>query len=221
MSFWISGAKPLIPVTIIVVPFGIAWAVAGQAAGLPDEMILAMSVFVFAGASQFASLEIIGPEMSFVALALVTFAVNARHILMGTTVYPDIRDASLARQMAMVLTLTDGPYALMQTEPNAAQRIALMVAGGWAIWLSWLVGTAIGLFFGNLVGDPRTFGFDAVMPIFFLIVLTSVFKGKESLLPWIGAAVAAVAWQQSFGGNWHVLVGAITGGCLSALRVKS
>lgn len=218
MSMWRDGARPLLPFTVMVVPFGVAWAVAGQAAGLPDWMIVTMSITIFAGASQFASLELLGPELSLVALALITFAVNARHILMGTTVYPDLRDRSLGRQMAMVMTLTDAPYALMQTCDSPIKRMALMVAGGWAIWAAWIVGTVLGLFFGNLVGDPRTFGFDAVMPIFFLIVLTGIFKGRESLLPWAGAATVAIGWQSLFGGHWHVLVGAITGGALTAWK---
>ena len=210
------GALAVLPFCITVVPFGIAWAVAAQAAGFPDWMTMAMSVFVFAGASQFAAMELIGAQGSLLAIALLTFAVNARHVLMGTTLYPDLHHRSFARQCAMVPTLTDANYALMQTEPSLTRRIGLLMAGGWMIWLAWVLGTMIGLLFGGVLGDTNRFGFDAVMPIFFLVVLVAAYKGRPSLLPWTSAALVAVAWHQALGGYWHVLVGAVVGGAVNA-----
>ncbi|WP_420550617.1 AzlC family ABC transporter permease [Litorivicinus lipolyticus] len=215
-----QGALSVLPFCVTVVPFGVAWAVAAQAAGLPDWMTLAMSAVVFAGASQFASLELLGGQGSLLAICLLTFAVNARHVLMGTTLYPDFGRYSFGRQAAMVMTLTDAPFALIQNEPDRAKRIGLIVAGGWLVWLAWVLGTVIGLLFGSVIGDPALYGFDAVMPVFFLVVLVSAFRGRRSLLPWISAAVVAIAWQRVMGGNWHVLVGAVVGGVVNAVQRK-
>ena len=215
-----QGALSVLPFCVTVVPFGVAWAVAAQAAGLPDWMTLAMSAVVFAGASQFASLELLGGQGSLLAICLLTFAVNARHVLMGTTLYPDLCRYSFGRQAAMVMTLTDAPFALIQNEPDQAKRIGLIVAGGWLVWLAWVLGTVIGLLFGSVIGDPALYGFDAVMPVFFLVVLVSAFRGRRSLLPWLSAALVAIAWQRVMGGNWHVLVGAVVGGLVNAVQRK-
>ena len=133
------------PVGAMVIAFGIAWGVAAKEAGLSDGLIYALSGVVFAGASQFASLELWSGQPDYLALFLITFAVNARHILMGTTFYLDIQHQSPLRQLMSVLVMTDAPYAMMQSEPDRVRRIALIVGGGWMIWLTWMLGTAIGV----------------------------------------------------------------------------
>ena len=71
-----------------------------------------------------ASLDLwVGP-MDYLALFLITFAVNARHILMGTVLYLDLKDRSIPYQMWAVLTMTDAPFAMSQTEPDSARRVA-------------------------------------------------------------------------------------------------
>ncbi len=217
----LEGAFRLLPVGAMVIAFGIAWGVAAKDAGLSDGLTYALSGIVFAGASQFASLELWGGQMDYLALFLITFAVNARHILMGTTFYLDIKDQSPLRQLFSVLVMTDAPYAMMQTEPDRARRIALMIGGGWLIWLTWMIGTAIGVVFGSVLGDTTVFGFDALMPIFFSVMIVSVFKGRASILPFVGAAMASMLWYWSFPGNWHVIVGALVGGFLNVIQGES
>ena len=80
-----QGFVILLPVAAMVLPFGIAFSVAAQQAGLEDLTIIAMSMLVFAGASQFAALELWQSPVPWIPLALVVFAVNARHILMGAS----------------------------------------------------------------------------------------------------------------------------------------
>lgn len=221
MSPWLQGAMRMGPVGAMVIAFGIAWGVAAKEAGLSDGLIYALSGVVFAGASQFASLELWSGQMDYLALFLITFAVNARHILMGTTFYLDIQHQSPLRQLMSVLVMTDAPYAMMQSEPDRVRRIALIVGGGWMIWLTWMLGTAIGVVFGSVLGDTRALGFDALMPIFFSVMLVSVFKGRSSWLPFVGAALASMLWYFTFPGNWHVIAGALVGGFLNMIQGES
>ena len=216
-ALW-GGFWRLSAVGAIVVAFGIAWGVAAKDAGLDDGLIIAMSAVVFAGASQFASIELWAGPMDLLALFLITVAVNARHILMGTTLYPDLKDLPWWQQMVSVLVLTDAPYAMTQAESDRTRRIALIIGGGWMIWLTWMIGTVIGVFFGSVLGDTRIYGFDALMPIFFSVMLVSVFKGRQSVLPFLGAGVASLAWYLAFPGNWHVIVGALVGGAINVMQ---
>ncbi|WP_228709322.1 AzlC family ABC transporter permease [Raoultella terrigena] len=47
-----------------------------------------MSLLVFAGYAQFAALGLWGEPVPLVTLAATVFAINARHLLMGATLYP-------------------------------------------------------------------------------------------------------------------------------------
>lgn len=84
----VAGAREIAPVAIFVIPFGIAFGAAAIEKGLSAALAVLMSAFVFAGASQFAALDLWSSPMPYLMLALTVFAVNARHILLGAALPP-------------------------------------------------------------------------------------------------------------------------------------
>ncbi|MFD2436397.1 AzlC family ABC transporter permease [Modicisalibacter luteus] len=88
----LDGMRRMAPLCLFVIAFGLAFGVAAVQRGLSELEALLMSALVFAGASQFAALELWGPEIPLVALIASTFAINARHLLMGASLYPWLRD---------------------------------------------------------------------------------------------------------------------------------
>lgn len=58
-----TGFRQLVPLALFVTLFGAAFGLAAVQAGLTDSIIIAMSTLVFAGASQFATLELWGPQV--------------------------------------------------------------------------------------------------------------------------------------------------------------
>src|SRR5437868_12521855 len=75
------GSIEIAPVAASVVPFGIAFGVAASAKGIAPGISVFMSVAIFAGASQFATLDLWHAPLPLATLALTVLAVNARHIL--------------------------------------------------------------------------------------------------------------------------------------------
>ena len=91
----------LFPISMFVVAFGAAFGLASTQAGLsPLESIL-MSTAVFAGASQFAALDMWGTEVSVLPMMVVVFAINSRHLLMGASLYPMLKDVSPGRRYGL------------------------------------------------------------------------------------------------------------------------
>src|SRR6267154_1568734 len=82
------GSVEIAPVAALVIPFGIAFGVAASAKGVPAEISLFMSIAIFAGASQFAMLDLWYAPLPLATLALTVLAVNARHILLGAVLAP-------------------------------------------------------------------------------------------------------------------------------------
>jgi predicted branched-subunit amino acid permease len=52
------GMVDIAPLAAFVVPFGIAFGVAASAKGMPADVSVLMSIAIFAGASQFAALDL-------------------------------------------------------------------------------------------------------------------------------------------------------------------
>ncbi|GAA3971986.1 AzlC family ABC transporter permease [Allohahella marinimesophila] len=210
-----QGFVLLLPVAVMVLPFGLAFSIAAQQAGLEDLAIVAMSMLVFAGASQFAALELWHSPVPWIPLALVVFAVNARHILMGASLYPALRQQPMAKRLLAIFLISDANWAFAMLQRHPVQQVGIVIGGGAALWVAWQFGTVAGLWIKTSQDTAYRFGLDAVMPLFFLILLFKQWAGRSDILPWVVAAAVAVTWQQLIGGHWYVLAGALAGGVIA------
>ena len=93
----------LLPISLFVVAFGAAFGLAAIQKGLEPLQAILMSTTVFAGASQFAAVDMWGSEVSLIPLMAVVFAINSRHLLMGASLYPMLRDVSPGRRYGLSL----------------------------------------------------------------------------------------------------------------------
>ncbi|ERB63844.1 hypothetical protein N779_18515 [Vibrio coralliilyticus OCN008] len=95
-----QGFISLLPISIFVVVFGTAFGLAAVQVGLSESSSLWMSTLVFAGASQFGALDLWGTHVPVFPLAITVFAINARHLLIGATLYPHIKTMKLCHVTA-------------------------------------------------------------------------------------------------------------------------
>jgi len=125
-----AGFRQLAPISIFVTLFGAAFGLAAVQTGLDDSVILAMSALVFAGASQFAALELWGPQVPLFTLMVTVFAINARHLLMGATLCPWLRQLPPGRRYGVMLIASDANWAMaMQAFNRNRPGFGLLLGG--------------------------------------------------------------------------------------------
>lgn len=208
-----QGFRELLPISLFVIVFGAAFGLAATQAGLSDASIVIMSTLVFAGAAQFASLELWGPHIQLFTLVLTVFAINARHLLMGATLYPWLQPLKPAKRYGVMLVVSDANWAMaMQAFSQGRPGLGLLLGGGIALWSFWVLGTWLGLYFGNAVSDPASLGLDMVMGCFLLAMAVGGEKNLRMLVIWAVAAGASLLAYRYLPENSHVVVGAIAGG---------
>ena len=105
------GCLEIAPIAALIVPFGIAFGVAASARGIAPEISIFMSIAIYAGASQFAVLDLWHAPLPMATLALTVLAVNARHILLGATLAPWLLQIPRLRRLAALLWLSDANFA--------------------------------------------------------------------------------------------------------------
>ena len=105
------GSVEIAPIAAFVIPFGIAFGVAASAKGISPEISVFMSVAIYAGASQFAVLDLWYAPLPLATLALMVLAVNARHILLGAALAPWLLQIPTVRRLAALLLLSDANFA--------------------------------------------------------------------------------------------------------------
>src|SRR5215468_11247395 len=89
-------------------------------AGAPIETML-MSALVFAGGAQFAAIELWQYPLPLFALLLSTALINARHILMGTSLAPKLLRLSALQRFLGCAVMADENWAL--AERRAAGQV--------------------------------------------------------------------------------------------------
>lgn len=218
-----QGFMQLAPISMFVIIFGAAFGLAATQAGLSDAMSVSMSALVFAGASQFAALDLWGTQVPLFTLLLTVFAINSRHLLMGATLYPWLRTLPVAQRYGIMMVVSDANWAMsMQAFGRQQPGLGLLFGGGLALWLFWILGTWLGLYFGNAIQDPYSLGLDMVMGCFLLALVVGGEKNLRIVLIWAFAAAASLLAFRFLPDNSHVVVGALVGGvaglCLKETR---
>ncbi len=74
-----AGVRDTFPLVVGAVPFGIIFGALAVTSGLSAQATMAMSLFVFAGSSQFVATGLVASGAGVFLIILTTFVVNLRH----------------------------------------------------------------------------------------------------------------------------------------------
>jgi len=208
----VEGWPVLLSVVVVGIPFGI---VARQSGLVPAE-IVAMSVFVFAGASQFAMVQLFKDGVAWPVIVATVLLINLRHLLMAAALRPYFANVPLARRLAAAYVLTDEAFAMaIGWFRRGRTEVAYYATFAVALYVLWNVATAIGMLVGPSIGEPRRFGVDfAITATFIAIVVLGVRRRSDAIVA-LGAALLASAL--AYAGASVVAV--VTAGALAPLLV--
>lgn len=211
----------LLPISLFVVAFGAAFGLAATQTGLEPQVSVLMSALMFAGASQFAALELWGTEVPVLPVAAVVFAINSRHLLMGASLYPMFRELSPGKRYSVLLLLTDASWAVSaQDYQNGRRNLEVILGGGLVLWLAWIAGTWLGATSGSLLRNPAALGLDMVLGCFLLAMALGGRRSPRVLTAWAVAAAASLAAWAWLPPHIHVVAGALAGGLVGWFWVE-
>jgi 4-azaleucine resistance transporter AzlC len=172
-----------------VFPFGIIYGVLALGAGLSPMEAQAMSAVVFAGSAQFIATQLVEIGTPGLVIVLTIFVVNLRHALYSASVAPFLKDLSLKWKGSLAYLLTDEAYAVviscLKRKGAGECRHWYFLGAGLALWVTWQLSTAVGIFFGSIIPSQS--------PLDFAIALTFIALLVPALDEWsgVGAALAA------------------------------
>jgi 4-azaleucine resistance transporter AzlC len=180
---------PVLGTTLLV---GATFGVVARQSGLEWVEIVAMSVMVFAGASQFAMVRLFSESAPIpIVIASVLF-INLRHLLMATSLRPQLQRLPLARRLFAAFFLTDEAFAMATSHFRRGGRsVAYYFTFAIALFVLWNLGTVIGIVVGGVIGDPRRLGVDfAITATFIGIVVLAIRNQADVIIAVLAALVA-------------------------------
>ena len=183
-----EGFKAGLAFTIPTLALGASFGVLAEPVMGPAAAIV-MSVLVFAGAAQFASVTVLAAGGGVASAVSAGLLINARFLPMGLALAPALRGGSL-RRAAEAQAMVDASWAIAQRGDGRFDR-DVMLGATIPQAACWWTGTAIGALGGSLIGDPQTLGLDAMFPAFYLALLVGEMDLRTTLpSALLGAAIA-------------------------------
>lgn len=216
----LTGARLTLPLVPGVMVFGTAFGAAAAQKGFDVWLTLSLSAFVFAGASQMVALELwreVWSLPTLLYLVAVTATINGRMVLMGAAISPHVKAMPKGLNLLNFFLLTDASW-LVATRYHAerGRDLGVILGAGATLWVIWVVATLPGYLAGALVTNPRAFGLDLVMPVFFSVMLVPLWKGLRPAIPWFVAGAVALFTSLLVEGYAFIIVGALAGAAAGA-----
>lgn len=147
---------------------------------------------MFAGASQFAALELFRSGASPVVVVATTLLINSRHLLMAASLRPHFGDRPLPTRLGLAYLLTDEAFAMASGWYRRGGRsLAYYATFAASMWVLWNLGTVVGVLSGPAVPDPRVVGLDFAITATFIAIVVLGIRGRRDIAIALIAAGAA------------------------------
>jgi 4-azaleucine resistance transporter AzlC len=172
--------------------YGVSFGVLAVGAGLSVAQTCVMSLLVFTGGSQFAAVGVIAAGGSPAAAVVNALLLAVRNAAYGLSLAPVLRGRFATRALASQLIIDESTaMARGQTDPEAARGAFWLT--GVAVFAFWNLGTLGGALAGGGIGDPGTYGLDAMFPAAFLALLAPQLRQADApAIALVGTLIAVV-----------------------------
>ena len=144
MNDWIRGIKKGLPIAIGYLSVSFTFGVKAVNAGIPVWITILISVANVTSAGQFAGVAIMAAHGSYLEMAMTTFIINVRYMLMSFSLSQKVDKKMTLRQRLMIgYGITDEIFAVssMETESLSARFMYGLIT---VPVFGWTVGTAAG-----------------------------------------------------------------------------
>jgi 4-azaleucine resistance transporter AzlC len=198
-GFW-QGAKDSQAIIFTYLPVSFAFGVSATQFGFSAWEALFLSCTMYAGASQFLVVALLGSGTSIWMTALTVIALDIRHLLYGPALQNLIQDRlNLKKTAIWAWGLTDEVFAsgmIKLSQRRQEWSESWMLGLSLFSWLSWATGSFLGGLFADQVGNLPLFlqaALDFLLPALFLSFLLAAFEKKHTFVVSVTILVSAIA----------------------------
>ncbi len=144
---WVTASLDILPLSLAVVPWGILTGSLAIEVGLTALQAQCMSLFVFAGAAQLASLNLLQIASPLVAILSTTFVVSSRHLLYSAVLRDFAQGLPWYKRFPLAFLLTDELFAVAENyrAQSGQFHYAYMIVAGIGFHIAWNLSTLTGI----------------------------------------------------------------------------
>jgi 4-azaleucine resistance transporter AzlC len=192
-----AGARDSLPMLLGAAPFGIIFGTLAGPSGLSPAGALAMSLFVFAGSSQFIALTLIASGAGLAVILLTTLVVNLRHALYSATLLPHVAGLRQRWRIPLAFWLTDETFAVVHHHYLKADYSPFKhwyyLGSCLAMYVNWNLWTLSGILLGRSLPRLEHLGLEFAMAATFTGIVVPLLRNRPMVAAALGAAGVALA----------------------------
>ena len=189
-----SGVWAVMPLLIGTAPFGLIFGVFALNAGFGSIGAQSLSVFVFAGSSQFVGANLYGQGASLEIIFLATLSINLRHFLYGASLGPKLIRTSPRHRVLISFFLTDEAFAVVSKFKKVHSRYYWGAA--LAMYLNWQTWTCIGILFAPFFKSITSINFGFIMVPAFLTIIVQQVINRSLLICGLLSGILALLFNK-------------------------
>ncbi|AKL94128.1 branched-chain amino acid permease [Clostridium aceticum] len=221
-TFW-QGVRHGLPIVIGYLPIAISFGVISSQTGIPLLHTALMSFIVYAGASQFMAVNMLGMEILGLEIVFATLILNFRHFIMSMSLMNKLQHLPLAQKIPLSFGVTDETFAMLSMEQKEDEHLSFYFVAGimLSVYLSWGLGTIIGGLLSMVIppsiGASMSIGLYAM---FIGLLLPAVQKNYSvGLIAFLSGGLCYL-FGLFLNSGWAIVAATLVGGLLGSFFIK-
>lgn len=195
------GVRTALPMVMAMVPIGLILGITASQTGFTPLDAGFLAGVNFAGGSEFAALSLWGPAPPLLAIALTTWLINSRHIMLGAALTPYLEKVKLPTALVALYVMCDEIWALAMADiyerrkaglpKEALFSVPFYFGEAVSIWSTWWISAIAGCAVSGLAGDLSGWGIKMAFPALFITLVALMWPGRKRCLPVAASGVAS------------------------------
>ncbi|WP_424985328.1 AzlC family ABC transporter permease [Microbulbifer sp. S227A] len=194
--FW-KGVRDSTPFLFVATPFGLLFGVLATEAGLKVSETMIFTMTVFAGAAQFAALQLMQENAPTLIVLASALAVNLRVAMYSASLTPYLGAAPVWQRALVAYFTVDQSYALsvsqFETHPEMSLPSRIRYFAGTCALIApfWYAATLVGALMGASI--PESWALDFALPIAFLAMIAPMLRTAAHVIAALVSIVVSIA----------------------------
>lgn len=213
--FWL-GVRDLLPLVSGVLPFGLVAGATGISLGMSPEMVMGMTLLLFAGSAQLAVYSMVQDNVPLLIIVITSVFINLRFAIYSAAFASLLGPLKKRYRFPLAYMLSDQMYGLCsipeQLRKPTQERLWYLAGVSIAMWVSWFVSVVFGVVLGASI--PSHWSLEFTIPLAFLVMLMSTITNRQlfSVAVISSCAVILLQWLPYNLGFIVTLVISVLGG---------
>ena len=211
-------------ISIGYIPIGISFGLIAKALDIPNEVVILMSLLVYAGASQFMAVSLMSSGIGMVEIVLTTFIVNLRHLLMSASLSQRVHKNANEKLLPIIaFGITDETFAYISMADQEDLSDAWIMGINLIAYLSWVLSTIVGLYLSASLPEIIQTSMGISLYAMFIALLVPNLKGSKVLMTISGISVITSSLMYftpiisgSISSGWRIIITIIISSALGA-----